>query len=132
MKLKFTPEITRFLKSTYVEEVEAFGGPAKITKQFNSEFFKKMRGTEALEGFTEHQMRGSLIISGVYVATAPRVEPKKAGKCKADLLAEFSTLAGVELTSGMKLTMVDIEALISAWPKGKTNGDFDVEGTPVE
>ena len=114
-KAKFTKEGTAFLKAAYVEEVDGFGGASKVTAKFNKEFFAKMRGTEALQDFTDPQLRGSLIISGVYIATAPRTEPKKAGKCKADLLAELSELTGVELASGMKLTMVDIELLIGAY-----------------
>ena len=135
-KLKFTPETTAFLKATYSQEVTDFGGAGKVTKEFNKLFFAKMRGTEALAGFTDAQMIGSLNISGVYVPTNARVEPKKKGKTKAGLLEELQDLTDVELSSGMKLTMMDIEALIAAWPKGASwlasLTHVDVDGTPVE
>jgi hypothetical protein len=118
-KMKFTDSTRTFLRDAYVDAVTEFGGEAKVTKTFNDEFFAKMQRTEALEGFTVPQLRGSLIIADVYVATAPRAEPKKKGVTKKDLLATFAELSGVELSSGMKLTIADIEALIDAWPVEK-------------
>ena len=99
-KEKFTPETRSFLKEAYLEAVEDFDAP--ITKEFNDQFYIAMRKTEALALFSDAQMRGSLQIQSVYIATSPRVEPKKKGKCKADLvkeLHEFLTVEGIEPTT---------------------------------
>jgi len=122
---KFDETTSTFLRDAYVDAVEEHGGAAKVTKEFNDLFFAKMRGTEALADFSVPQIRAKLQNLDVYVPHAPRQEPKKKGKTKAVLLAEFSQLSGVELASGMKLTIADIEALterFTALTAGKEEG----------
>lgn len=109
-------KITAEMRETIVTEYPAFLADYKGEPDLrNKEFFKDARARfELLEELTDAQFRGVLVNAKIYQATNPRQAPKKDGKKKSDYVAELNALVGEELTSAGKLTIADLEVLISA------------------
>jgi len=107
---KLTPENKVFL----LEEYPEYKGE---TSAANEQFFTDIMARNEFTGITKNQIRMFLVSQKIYKATNPRQAAKKNGRKKAEILSDLNELlvqGGVdELSSGMKLTIVDLENLIA-------------------
>lgn len=83
-------------------------------KEANQAFFRYMRNTfDDFASQSDNSMRGILVSRKAYVPHNPRSPSKKDGRNKESFIQEMEELVGVSLPSASKMTIVDIQAIIT-------------------
>ncbi len=112
MKAKISEDAKVILVSEYVQFLVDHRN--KYGDEYNNVFFRQMRIKEMFADLKNNQMRMILVNRGEYVPTNPRVEAKKKGVSKNDMIKSLRDLCDDKLTDSiLKINMTDLEILIA-------------------